>query len=162
MVYLLEFGSKLYEFNGSMGRPAKALREICESFGRSMLLHRYELGFFYWHKHQCKDPERLILEKLQGDRLVLMHLDLYKDCPEKIKELLDYCEANGIDFFAPVSDGTQHYWDRNSFPSHQMEIRELMQEREHVVYDFVGAIDEKAFKSAMANMMRDLKLRELL
>ena len=162
MVYLLEFGSKLYEFNGSIGRPAKALREICESFENSMMLHRYDLGFFYWRKHQCKDPEKIILEKIQGDRLVLMHLDLYRDCPEKIKDLLDYCEANGIDFFAPVSDGTQHYWDRSSFPSHQMEIRELMQEREHVIYDFVGAVDEKAFKAAVANMMRDLKLREIL
>lgn len=162
MVYLLEFGSKLYEFNGSIGRPAKALREICESFENSMMLHRHGLGFFYWRKHQCKDPARLIFEKLQGDRLVLMHLDLYRDCPEKIKELLDHCEANGIDFFAPVSDGTQHYWDRSSFPSHQMEIRELMQEREHVIYDFVGAVDESAFKAAVANMMRDLKLREIL
>lgn len=162
MIHLLEFRGKIWEFNGSLGKPAKALREICDSFDRSMLLHRYDLGFFHWQKHQCKDPDRLILEKLEGNRVVLMHLDLYKDDPEKIRLLLDYCESAGIDFFAPVSDGEQFHWERESFPEHQMRIRSILEEREHICYDFRDTTDEKSFRNAVSHMIRDIKLREIL
>lgn len=163
MVYLLEFKGSLYEFNGSFGKTAKALKEIEKSMSRTMMLHRYDLGFWCWNKHQCKDPDRLVFDKLVGDRLLLMHLSVYKEFPEKIVPLIEYCEENGIDLIAPVSDGTPTYTFKSTdpVPGYQMTISGILKDREHVLYDFTDTGSTKNFDAAMDSMMRDLKLRNL-
>jgi hypothetical protein len=162
MIHLLEFKGSLYEFNGSYGRTSKAIKEICDRFDRTMLLHRYDLGFYHYHKHQCKNPERLILEKLDGKKLCMLHLDLYADCPEKIEELLDYCESKGIDFFAPVSDGDPGRWNSKDIPGRHMQLRSIMEQRDHIVYDFKDTGAAKDFDRCLSLMIRDINLKEIL
>jgi len=164
MIYLLEFSGDLYEFNGSFGRTARAIKEISDEFSRTMLLHRYDLGFFAWSKHQCKNPDSLTFEKLDGDRLVMMHLAVYKDCPERILDLVEYCEGKEIDFIAPITDGKPSFrlGSQTQIPEYQLMISDMLRSRTNVIYDFLDTGSSKSFDIALGTMMRDMKLRRLL
>lgn len=164
MIYLLEFSGDLYEFNGSFGRTTRAIKEISDVFSRTMLLHRYDLGFFAWSKHQCKNPDNLIFEKLDGDRLAMMHLAVYKDCPERMLDLIEYCEGKEIDFIAPITDGKPSFrlGSQTQIPEYQLIMSDMLRSRTNVIYDFLDTGSTGRFDSAVDIMIRDLKLRSLL
>lgn len=158
MIYLLEFTGSLYEFKNSKGRPSVALHSLTKVFPDIMILHRYDIFFYYEKKFQTNNPDKIDLTRLDGKNAILYHLDIYSGCPEKIVDLIKHCVENNIDLFVPVSDGFMHRYliDDTSANPHRYDIREILEGYEHVLYDF-----RKDFESAKKEMIRDLNLRKL-
>jgi hypothetical protein len=158
MIYLLEFTGTLYEFKNSQGKPSLILRHLTKMFPDIMILHRYDIFFYYERKFQTNNPDKIELTRLDGKNAILYHLDIYSGCPEKIVDLIKHCVENNIDLFVPVSDGFMHRYliDDTSVNPHRYNIREILERYEHVLYDF-----KKDFDLAKKEMIRDLNLRKL-
>lgn len=168
MIYLLEFAGSLYEFNYSSEKPARMLRSIIERFPDMMILHRYSLFFYSWNKFQTKNPDKIDISRLDGKNAMLFHLDIYRDCSEKIVPLIEHCEKNGIDLFVPVTDGIIYSYFREDSEigekrgAHRNEIRDILERYEHVVYDFANTNGKEDIERKRVEMIRDLNIRKLL
>lgn len=163
MIYLLEFTGSLYEFKKSNGRTSIALHEIVKQRPDMMILHRYDLFFHFDNKFQTNNPDKIDLSRLDGKNAMLYHLDVYAGCSEKIVSLIKHCIDNEINLFVPISDGFVHMYlkdDKIKNP-HRYEIREILEEHEHVIYDFREAYSKPNMDLQMREMIRDLKLRDL-
>lgn len=163
MIYLLEFSGKLYEFKKSWGRSSQMLYSITQNFPDMMILHRYELCFFFPKKFQTNSPDKIELFRLDGKSAILYHLDLYSGCSEKIVPLIEHCIKNDIDLFVPISDGIigSLYIDDAVKNPHRYEVREILEGYEHVVYDFRNTPSDGDLELKRKEMIRDLKLRKL-
>jgi len=138
MIYLLEFAGSLYEFNYSSEKPARMLRSVIERFPDMMILHRYSLFFYSWNKFQTKNPDKIDISRLDGKNAMLFHLDIYRDCSEKIVPLIEHCGA------------------------HRNEIRDILERYEHVVYDFTNAASKEDLEKRRKEMLRDISIRKLV
>lgn len=164
MIYLLEFTGKVYEFKRSRGKSSIFFHELIKNRSDMMILHKYDLFFDFDSKFQTNNPDKIDFTKIKNSNVILYHLDIYSGCSVKIKSLIDYCIDNKMDLFIPVSDGIVHYFikdDRKEYP-HRYEIREILEEYEHVLYDFTDISNQSNMDIRVKNMLRDLTLRDLL
>ena len=185
MIHLFEFSGTLFEFANSGGKPVAVFYTIYDLFPENcIIIYRYELvrrtsdpALTYMNKGgrrerfiSCKfgtnKSHKIDFEKLKGDNIILMHLDVYRNDPDSIRKLLDFCAREGKNIYLPVSDGNSTYFFKKSDFSenpHRYRIKEIIeQEYDHVRYDFREAHSAASFGTLLQEMKRDLAIRNLL
>lgn len=192
MIHLFEFSGVLLEFANSGGKPSTVFYTIYDLFqGNCIIIYRYELARresdpmltyifrkpfkmqrgnkkerFVSCKFGTNKSHKIDFEKLKGDNIILMHLDVYRDDPDSIRKLLDFCVREGKNLYLPVSDGNSTYFFKKSDFSdnpHRYRIKEIIeQEYEHVRYDFREAHSASSFGKLLREMKIDLTIRNLL
>ena len=177
MIYLFEFSGTLLEFANSGGKPVKVFHSIYDLFSEDcIIIYRYELNGripsevnkkgFISSKFGTSKSRKIDFSKLKGGNIILMHLDVYKDNPDEIRKLLDFCQSEGKNLYLPVSDGdSQFFFKKSDFSEnpHRYRISEIISdEYEHVKYDFRRIFSASEFNSRLVEMRRDLAVRALL
>jgi len=159
MIYLLEFSGKLYEFKRSWTRSNEMLYSILENTEDTMLLHKHDLCFGYKNKFQISDPDKIDFSKIYGKNVILYHLDIYLNVPEKIVTLIKFCIENDMNLYAPICDGIIPYYIRDK-SNQYLDIIEILKGYKHILYDF--KVKNEDFEIQRKSMIRDLNLRKLL
>ena len=104
MIHLLEFSGRIYEFKRSWGQPNIMLYSVLENTEDTMLLHKYDLCFGYKNKFQTSDPDKIDFSKIDGKNIILYHLDIYLNSPEKIVTLIKFCIENDMNLFDLIDE----------------------------------------------------------
>ena len=188
MIHLFEFSGTLFEFANSGGKPVAVFYNIYDLFPENcIIIYRYELSSrlsdliysgktlfagkskrerFISCKFGTNKSHKIDFEKLKGDNIILMHLDVYRNDPDSIRKLLDFCAREGKNLYLPVSDGNSTYFFKKSDFSenpHRYRIKEIIeQEYDHIRYDFREAHSAASFGTLLQEMKRDLAIRNLL
>lgn len=173
------------EFANSGGKAQTVLYSVYDLFKENcIVLYRYRLtgdsvngsGMPYISsKFGASRSGKINLGRLDGGHIILAHLDVFKNDPEDIRRLLDFCELGGKSLYLPVSDGIfRHSYNWRGAVgqpvpadgeenAHRYRIREIIKsEYEHVCYDFRSTNTASKFGSMLAETRRDLAFRAIL
>lgn len=173
MINVLEF-SMLHEYKHAWNMSARACFFLFSQLKKCMVLYRYELATgievpFIWSKFGTSDPNKIMYEKLFGDSIILFHLDVYKNDPQKLRYLIDWCRMYDINLYLPMED-----FDRNKVSysmrdnSHIPILSSIIDEYEVKRYDLRNinynnsSQIESAISEKMKPLLRDIKLGKLL
>jgi len=172
MINVLKF-SMLHEYKFAWNISARTCFTLFKNMERCMVLYRYKIatGFevpFIWQKFGTSNPSKIKFEKLNGDSLIIFHLDVFKTETYVLKDLLDWCLEKNIDIYIPVCDFENKKIRENEETSHLFEISDILKEYDYKEYDLVNIkynssleIDSAIYDS-LKPLLRDIKIKNLL
>lgn len=168
MINVLEFSTNS-EYKFAWNYSTRTLFYIFENLTDCMILYKYKLsgGKFILRKFGINNPDKIIFNKLNGENLILFHLDIYEESTHKLRELLDYCLENNIDVYLPTIKKNNH---RQQFmpPQHVCQIKDILKDYNVSKYDFtnISFSNNSEIEQSVINyakpLIRDIKIRKLL
>jgi len=164
MINVLEMDMSIdYKFAWNIA--ARSCLKLYNQLDDCMLIYKYKIAEPYiWSKFGCSHPGRIDFTKLDGKNLFLLHLDVYKEDTFKLKDLIDYCQSNNIDFWIGINSGS--IWKEEE--PHLKQIRDIVEKYDHNSFDLKGMKYRNEnelnalIKSRLQPIIRDIKLRNLL
>ena len=162
MINVLEFSTNS-EYKFAWNYSTRTLFYIFENLTDCMILYKYKLsgGKFILRKFGINNPDKIIFNKLNGENLILFHLDIYKESTNKLRDLLDYCLENNIDVYL------HHYYSNEN---HIQTINEILEEYHINRYEFKDLDIKHYGKSQIEKniiektkiLIREINLKKLL
>ena len=162
MINVLEFSTNS-EYKFAWNYSTRTLFYIFENLTDCMILYKYKLsgGKFILRKFGINNPDKIIFNKLNGENLILFHLDIYKESTHKLRDLLDYCLENNIDVYL------HHYYSNEN---HIQTINEILEEYHINRYEFKD-LGSKGYEKLQIEkniiektklLIREINLKKLL
>lgn len=101
MIYQLVF-PRLYEWSNSNSANSKILESVHNLLPSSLLLYRYNVRKSIPNRFGVSDPEKINFDLIKQKSIVIYHLSIYKEKPEKINDLIKFCIENDKDLIIPT------------------------------------------------------------
>jgi len=166
MINILRFnGSNNYNY--SWGISSKVPYILFDHLDDLMLIYSYKLpnlktegGNYIHNKFQCKDPNKINFDKLNGKNLFLLHIDIWENKLTEFKNLLDYCNLKNIDVWICMYKYYNEYFNKkNSIIEH---IDKILIEYEIIEYNLSDHSSYVDVKEISKPLIRNIKLNKLL
>jgi len=148
-------------YNYSWGLSCKILYKIFDYLDGLMLIYKYKLpsqqtkrGYYLHNKYQCKNPDNLVLEKLKGKNLFILHISIWEGKLDKFREVINYCNSNGIDIWICTYESIKK--------SIVDDIEEVLNDYEINEWDFTTKSEYTSVKDVSIDIIRDIQLRKLI
>lgn len=162
MINILRFnGSNNYNY--SWGISSRVPYILFDHLDELMLIYSYKLlnlktegGNYIHNKFQCKDPNKINFDKLNGKNLFLLHIDIWENKLEEFKNLLDYCNLKNIDVWIC----TFNYFKKENTIVEQIDL--ILSNYENIEYNLSDYSSYVDFKEISKPIIRDIKLNKLL
>jgi len=152
MIYQLDF-PRLYEWSNSNSANSKILESVHNLLPSSLLLYRYNVRKSIPNRFGISDPEKINFDLINQKSIVIYHLSIYKEKPEKIKDLIKFCIDNDKDLIIP----TQSIRDR-FFRNKESETADYIETCLHA-YDY--QYYDMSKDSSLVQLKRELVLSSL-
>ena len=167
MIWGLEF-DRYWESKEYHTEAHSAMLSIYDIFRRRnipcFLLYRYKLPNleFEWinpvtinTKFGTKRTDDIDFSKIYSKYVIIYHIDVFEENPNRLKDFLTYCNENKIDVFIPIiskfkSIFKSKYWN---------EIKDILKDFEINIYKIKELEDEFRIQKLIE---RDLKINDLL
>lgn len=162
MINILRFnGSNNYNY--SWGISSRVPYILFDHLDELMLIYSYKLpnlktegGNYIHNKFQCKDPNKINFDKLNGKNLFLLHIDIWENKLEEFKNLLDYCNLKNIDVWIC----TFNYFKKENTIVEQIDL--ILSNYENIEYNLSDYSSYVDVKEISKSLIRDIKLNKLL
>ena len=118
MIYRLDFNI-LHEYNNCKSSNTKILESIHSILSDSLLLYRYKISKSIDKRFGVNDPEKIDFSLIKEKSIVVCHLDIYKEKPELIKDLIKFCLETDKDLFIPTQQDRYYGKDGNYRKKHE-------------------------------------------
>lgn len=161
MINILRFnGSNNYNY--SWGISSRVPYILFDHLDELMLIYSYKLpnlktegGNYIHNKFQCKDPNKINFDKLNGKNLFLLHIDIWENKLEEFKNLLDYCNLKNIDVWIC----TFNYFKKENTIVEQIDL--ILSNYENIEYNLSDYSSYVDVKEISKSLIRDIKLNKL-
>lgn len=162
MINILRFnGSNNYNY--SWGISSRVPYILFDHLDELMLIYSYKLanlktegGNYIHNKFQCKDPNKINFDKLNGKNLFLLHIDIWENKLEEFKKLLDYCNLKNIDVWIC----TFNYFKKENTIVEQIDL--ILSNYENIEYNLSDYSSYTDIKEICKPIIRNIKLNKLL
>jgi hypothetical protein len=104
VIYRLDFGN-LYEWNNCNSANSKLLEMVHNLVPDSLLLYRYKVNKSIVNRYGVNDPEKIDFDLIKHKSIVVYHLDIYKEKPALISELIKFCLETDRNLFSKLVTG---------------------------------------------------------
>lgn len=101
MIYRLDFHT-LYEWSNCNSFNSKTLEQIYKLVPDSLLLYRYKIKKSIINRYGVNDPEKINFDLIKQNSIIVYHLDIYKEKPSLINDLVKFCIDTDKDLFIPT------------------------------------------------------------
>ncbi len=118
MIYRLDFGN-LYEWNNCNSANSYILEMVHNLVPDSLLLYRYKVKKSIVNRYGVNDPEKINFDLIKHKSIIVYHLDIYKDKPTLINELIKFCLETNRDLFIPTQRDKYYGSDDNYRKKHE-------------------------------------------
>ena len=170
MINILKFnGSNNYNY--SWGISSKVPYNIFKYLDDLMLIYYYKLPSqfadgHYLNKYQCKNQNKIIFDKLKGNNLCIFHIDTWKDNPDSIRDILNYCNSKNIDVWMCIHLSYKEYFN-NKRTCIVEDINTILKEYDTNEYDLTNysngsSTTDSYIKEICKPIIRDIQLNKLL
>jgi len=112
VIYRLDFNN-LYEWNNCNSVNSKLLEMVHNLVPDSLLLYRYKVKKSIVSRYGINDPEKINFDLINQKSIVVYHLDIYKEKPTLINELIKFCLETNRDLFIPTQRDRYYGSDDN-------------------------------------------------
>lgn len=163
MIYVIKLESIKSEYNNWLTPIQQSLLSLLNIYKsnkvKCLLLHKYKIDKLKidregLSKFCFNNPEKLKLDKLDTDQIILFHMGCYYKKPYEIKKLFDYCLDNEIDLYLPVEYKYSDFDSQYGRKFWEMIISQLPSE---TIF-----IEEKDIDSLSSSINRDIKINSLI
>jgi hypothetical protein len=120
VIYRLDFGN-LYEWNNCNSANSKLLEMIHNLVPDSLLLYRYKVKKSIVNRYGVSDPEKINFDLIKHKSIIVYHLDIYKEKPTLINDLIKFCLKTDRDLFIPTQ--RERYWGKDDVYRKKHEYR---------------------------------------
>ena len=155
MIYRLDFNI-LHEYNNCKSSNTKMLESIHSILSDSLLLYRYKISKSIDKRFGVNDPEKIDFSLIKEKSIVVCHLDIYKEKPELIKDLIKFCLETDKDLFIPTQQDRYYGKDGNYRKKHEYKF-DIALELDAYDYQYYDMNDE----GALVQLKRELVLNSL-
>ena len=118
MIYRLDFNI-LHQWNNCKSSNTKLLESIHTILSDSLLLYRYKVSKSIENRFGVNDPEKIDFNLIKNKSIVVCHLDIYKEKPDLISELIKFCLETNKDLFIPTQQDRYYGSDGNYRKKHE-------------------------------------------
>jgi len=118
MIYRLDFNN-LYEWNNCNSANSYILEMVHNLVPDSLLLYRYKVKKSIVNRYGVNDPEKINFDLIKHKSIIVYHLDIYKDKPTLINELIKFCLETNRDLFIPTQRDKYYGSDDNYRKKHE-------------------------------------------
>jgi hypothetical protein len=112
VIYRLDF-NHLYEWNNCNSVNSKLLEMVHNLVPDSLLLYRYKVKKSIVNRYGVSDPEKINFDLIKHKSIIVYHLDIYKEKPTLINDLIKFCLETDRDLFIPTQ--RERYWGKDDF-----------------------------------------------
>jgi hypothetical protein len=86
----------------------------------SLLLYRYKIKKSIVNRYGVNDPEKINFDLIKQNSIIVYHLDIYKEKPTLINELIKFCLLNDRNLFIPTQQdrsfhNSDNYREKNEY-----------------------------------------------
>jgi hypothetical protein len=113
----------------------------------SLLLYRYKVRKSIVNRYGVNDPEKINFDLVKHKSIIVYHLDIYKEKPALINELIKFCLETNRDLFIPTQRDRYYGSDDNY--------------RKKNEYKFDIAFELDAYDYQYYDMSKDISLVQL-
>ena len=146
MIYRLDFPI-LHEWNNCNSSNTKILESIHRLISDSLLLYRYRVRKSINNKFGVNDPEKINFDLIKQKSIIVYHLDIFKEKPTLINDLIKFCLETNRDLFIPTQQDRYYGTDGNYRKKHE--------------YKFDIALELDAYEYQYYDMSNDNTLVQL-
>ena len=118
MIYRLDFPI-LHEWNNCNSSNTKILESIHRLISDSLLLYRYRVKKSIDNKFGVNDPEKINFDLIKQKSIIVYHLDIFKEKPTLINDLIKFCLETNRDLFIPTQQDRYYGTDGNYRKKHE-------------------------------------------
>lgn len=156
MLYKLKF-DKLPEYNYYTSIPISIMLDIHKLVEDSLVLHKYKIdkNKVVNNKYQASSSKRIELSKINESSVILLHLDVYKNDIESIRDLIQYCFDNNKDLYIPMEMKYVRYNEPNR------QLYNIVNEYEGEPYNLSFTVESRR-KLEYNRLKRNLLLSNIL
>ncbi len=151
MIYRLDFPT-LHEWNNCNSSNTKILESIHMLIPDSLLLYRYRVRKSIDNKFGINDPEKINFALIKQRSIVVYHLDIFKEKPNLINNLIKFCLETNKDLFIPTQQDRYYGTDGNYRKKHEYKFDIALE---------LDAYDYQYYDMSVDNSLVQLK-RELV
>ena len=155
MIYRLDFGN-LYEWNNCNSANSKLLEMVHNLVPDSLLLYRYKVRKSIVNKYGVNDPEKINFDLINHKSIIVYHLDIYREKPTLINELIKFCLETNRDLFIPTQRDIYYGSDDNYRKKHEYK-RDISLELDAYDYQYY----DMNLDSSLVQLKRELVLNSL-
>lgn len=112
MIYRLDFHT-LLEWSNCNSFNSRVLEDLYKLDPDSLLLYRYKVKKSIPNKFGINDPEKINFDLINQKSIIVYHLDIFKEKPAMINNLIKFCLETNRDLFIPTQKD-RHLWVKNS------------------------------------------------
>ena len=155
MIYRLDFNI-LHEWNNCKSSNTKVLESIHSILSDSLLLYRYKVSKSIENKFGVNDPEKIDFNLIKNKSIVVCHLDIYKEKPDLINDLIKFCLDTNKNLFIPTQQDRYYGSDGNYRKKHEYKF-DIALELDAYDYQYFDMSDSDSFKQ----LKRELVINSL-
>lgn len=155
MIYRLDFPI-LHEWNNCNSSNTKILESIHNLLPDSLLLYRYKVRKSIIDRFGINDPEKINFDLINSKSIIVYHLDIYKDKPELINNLIKFCLKTNKDLFIPTQQNKYYGSDGNYRKKHEYKF-DIALELDTYDYQYY----DMSHDSSLVQLKRELVISSL-
>ncbi len=155
MIYRLDFAN-LYEWNNCNSANSKLLEMVHNLVPDSLLLYRYKVRKSIVNKYGVNDPEKINFDLIKHKSIIVYHLDIYRQKPTLINELIKFCLETNRDLFIPTQRDIYYGSDDNYKKKHEYK-RDISLELDAYDYQYYDMNED----SSLVQLKRELVINSL-
>ena len=155
MIYRLDFPT-LHEWNNCNSSNTKILESIHMLIPDSLLLYRYRVRKSIDNKFGINDPEKINFDLIKQKSIVIYHLDIFKEKPILINDLIKFCLETNRDLFIPTQQNRYYGSDGNYRKKHEYKF-DIALEIDAYDYQYYDMSND----SSLVQLKRELVLNSL-
>jgi hypothetical protein len=146
MIYKLQF-DWLGEFANSNSRSNSIIIELHSIIDNSLLLHKYKIPFKVINNFQVNNNNQIDYSLIKQKSIIVMHLDIYKDNIESVRNTIEWCLNSNVNLFIPIQSKTS-YRGMNSKSEFDVRhvISDIIREYEGDIYNLSNNLEYSLFK----------------
>ena len=155
MIYRLDFPT-LYEWANNNSANSKILESVHKLLPDSLLMYRYKIKKSITNKFGINDPEKIKFELIKQKSIVVYHLDIFKEKPTLINDLIKFCLETNRDLFIPTQQNRYYGSDGNYRKKHEYKF-DIALEIDAYDYQYYDMSND----SSLVQLKRELVLNSL-
>ena len=155
MIYRLDFPI-LHEWNNCSSSNSKLIEMVHNLVPDSLLLYRYKIRKSIVNRYGVNDPEKINFDLIKHKSIIVYHLDIYKDKPTLINDLIKFCLETNRDLFIPTQRDRYYGSDGNYRKKHEYKF-DIALELDTYDYQYY----DMNLDSSLVQLKRELVLSSL-
>jgi hypothetical protein len=155
MIFKLEF-DWLGEFANSNSRSNSSLIELHSILDNSLLLHKYVIPFSGINKFQVSNHDKIDYSLIKQKSIIVLHLDIYKDNTESVRNTIEWCLTNNRNLFIPIQSKTSY---RGMNIKSEFDVRHIISD---IIREYSGDVYNLSNNLEFSLLKRDLIINSIL